>query len=181
MGEVMYIRIDENLEIPRGNFGFVYDKTGDSELFELLLASESVYRISYGDFAHKLRMAYESVAIWFEIQYLKEHGLDGGKSDSELKKQITSNVINPNYTIRIGNQPNQYYNFKNMLIRYTYDFPEKFDGMLQEFSFNQKKNSRDNLAQYIRYIYDFGSKSSHVNENTEKKYLPNKRNAERAL
>lgn len=177
----MYIKLDENLKVPKGNFHFIYDKINETEIFDLLLACESVYRISYEDFAHKLRKAYESIAIWFEIKYLKKHGLAKGKSDAELKREITKNVMDSGYTICIGEKQNQYYNFKNMLIRYTYDDPEKFEAFLHKFSFDSKKQLRDNLAYYIRYVYDFGSKSSHVGQKNEKKYFPDRENASRIL
>lgn len=177
----MYIKLEKDIKVSRGNFGFVYEKTKEQELYDLLLACESVYKLNYRDFAHKLRMAYECIAVWFEVKYLKTHGLTEGRSDAELKREITRNVTNPNYTISIGNQRNQYYNFKNMLIRYTYDSPEKFETFLRRFSFDTKKSLRENLSYYIRYIYDFGSKSSHVGVNGEKRFQPNKRNVKRVL
>ncbi|MDY4970450.1 MAG: hypothetical protein SO101_09350 [Lachnospiraceae bacterium] len=177
----MYIKLDEDLKVPKGNFGFVYDKTNEKELFDRLLACESVYRLNYEDFAHKLRKAFESIAIWFEIKYLRRNGLAEGKSDAELKKIITKNVMDSGYTINIGDQRDQYYTFKNILVRYTYDFPEKFEKMLEEFGFNSRKDIRDNLAFYIRYIYDFGSRSSHAGEKEKPRFIPNQRNARRVL
>ena len=50
--------------------------------------------LNYEDFAHKLRKAFESIAIWFEIKYLRRNGLAEGKSDAELKKKYNRTISN---------------------------------------------------------------------------------------
>ncbi len=172
----MEIKLGNKGRVPKGNFGFVYEKTKDQEIFDLLLACESVYRLDYRDFAHKLRMAYEAIAIWCEMKYLKEHRRAKGMSDEELKREITRNAANPHILMRVGDQKDQPYHFKNMLIRYTYDFSEQFESFLHRFSYDTRKSLQKNLVFWIRYFYDFGSKSSHVGTNDAGRFQLDQRN-----
>lgn len=58
-----YLQIDTELKIPKGNFAFIQDKTGDEDLFKKFYEAEKILKVNYVDFAHKIRVAYEKFAL----------------------------------------------------------------------------------------------------------------------
>ena len=49
----------DDVEIPKGNFAFLYDATGDEDFFQDALEMEKGYRLNYKDAMHKGREVLE--------------------------------------------------------------------------------------------------------------------------
>lgn len=69
---MVYLDI-ENDRIPIGNFSFIYDHTGNEELFNKFFEAEKNLKVDYMDFAHKIRMAFEAFALDEEARKRKSN------------------------------------------------------------------------------------------------------------
>lgn len=166
----MYIELDDAIKIEKGNFSFVYDATSDEQLFSKFREAESYFKINYIDFSHKIRVAYEAAALHEEMINRKKDTRYLGKSDLEIEQDIISELSdlrNP-------------FTYKKIWTRLTRDKSEDFISMLKKYGF-LKEHTDDYdggraLKKYIRYIYDYASKSSHINNNLSEEYYPNREN-----
>lgn len=166
----MYIELDDAIKIEKGNFSFVYDATSDEQLFSKFREAESYFKINYIDFSHKIRVAYEAAALHEEMINRKKDTRYLGKSDLEIEQDIISELSdlrNP-------------FTYKKIWTRLTRDKSEDFIPMLKKYGF-LKEHTDDYdgsraLKKYIRYIYDYASKSSHINNNLSEEYYPNREN-----
>ena len=87
--QVHEIQIENNIHVPKGNFGFVYEKTGDRNLFEkLLTAEENIYIDALKCFL-QFRQAEEALGYRLEADRLKNNGdqRDDGQIFAELKEK----------------------------------------------------------------------------------------------
>ena len=84
---MVYLQI-ENDRIPVGNFSFVYDYTSNEELFCKFYEAEKNLKVDYMDFAHKIRMAFESFALDEEARKRKEQEVYKNTDISIIKEQI---------------------------------------------------------------------------------------------
>lgn len=166
----MYIELDNALKIEKGNFGFVYEATASKEIFDKFLEFESNFKINYIDFSHKIRVAYEAVALHEEILCRKKDSHYFGKNDSEIEQEIVSEISDLQSP----------FTYKKIWTRLTRSRSEDFIPMLKKYGF-YKTDTDDYdgnraLKKYIRYIYDYASKSSHINNDIAEEYYPNKEN-----
>ena len=171
----MYVKLDDTIKVDKGNFVFIYNITSDKELFDKFLDFESSFKISYIDFSHKIRIAYEAVALYEEILHRKKDPNYWGKSDKEIEDSILAELCdlqNP-------------FTYKKIWTRLTRSKSQKFIPMLKKYKFlREKTDDYDGsraLKKYIKYIYDYTSKSSHVNNNLSKEYYPNRENGLRVM
>ena len=166
----MNIELDDGIKIEKGNFSFIYDVTSDVEIFSKFLEAESCFKINYIDFSHKIRMAYEAVALHEEISNRKKETRYLERSEVEIEQDIISELSD------LSNP----FTYKRIWILRTRDQSEKYIPMLKKYGFFRENsddyNGRQALKRYIKYIYDYASKSSHINKNLSEEYYPNKRN-----
>lgn len=171
---MIYIQLDDSV-IPSGNFTFIYDVTKNEELFDKFLSAEKNLKVDYMDFAHKMRLAYEAFAI--EEEAIRRKGLDSynNKSLEEIKEDIISDIKKPASII----------NYKSIIIDLCNGKEMSYAEMLLKYSFVKNSNSenevRRQLKAYIRYLYAYGSVSSHENVSIDEKYVPNKENCLRVV
>lgn len=164
-----YLQIEED-EIPIGNFAFVYDHTKNEELFKKFYEAEKNLKVDYMDFAHKIRIAFEAFALEEEAKKRKQQAKYVDMDLSVIKEQIISEI----------KQPASLLNYKNIIIDLCAGREKEFAGMLLKYSFVRNTTYEDEvrrkLKAFIRFLYGFGSESSHENVSYEKKYIPNREN-----
>ena len=166
----MYIELDEAIKISKGNFSFIYDRTSKPEIFLKFLEAESYFKITYIDFSHKIRVAYEATALHEEILNRKKDTRYLGKSDLEIEQDIISELSDLRNPVT----------YKKIWTKLTRSKSEDYVPMLKKYGF-LKEHTDDYdgsraLKRYIRFIYDYASKSSHINNNLPEEYYPNKEN-----
>lgn len=159
-----------NDRIPIGNFSFIYDVTNNEELFIKFYEAERNLKVDYMDFAHKIRMAYEAFALDEEARRQKSLTAYNALSVSEIKEQIVSEI----------KQPASLINYKNIIIDLCAGRELEFANMLVKYSFLRDASNEDDvrrkLKAFIRFLYAFGSESSHENVTLEDRYIPNREN-----
>ncbi|MGN9154737.1 serine/threonine protein kinase [Bariatricus sp. HCP3S3_E12] len=171
----MYLQLENGIRIAKGNFAFIYEITQDENLFKKFLDFESTFKISYIDFSHKIRMAYEAIALREEKIFRETLPENQGKTLQEIEDEIICEITNPSLP----------FNYKKILIRLTRNNSIKYVPMLTKYNF--LKNTRNDpdgiraLKKYIQFIYDFASKSSHVNVRLQDQYVPNRENCLRVI
>lgn len=162
-------------KIPAGNFTFVYDATQSEELYRKFYEAEKNLKVDYMDCAHKLRMAFESFALYEETKKRSKLEAYEGKLLEQVKEQIISEIKRPASII----------NYKNIIIDLCNSKEDDFSDMLFKHGFVKRPDDNQEvsrkLKQFIRYLYSFGSESSHENVSIEKRYVPNKENSIKAL
>ena len=170
-----YIEFENGRKINKGNFTFIYDKTGSQELFDKFLDFESFFKLNYIDFSHKIRIAYESFALIEECKYRKHLQENSNKSSDEIEKEIINEITAPNSIL----------NYKKILIRLTKNNAYEYMPMLIKYQFNKGFNSDPDgvrvLKYYLQFIYNFASMSSHANRQMETAFIPNKNNCLRII
>ncbi len=164
-----YLQIDEE-RIPVGNFAFLVDATGDEELFTKFYEAEKNIKVDYMDFAHKIRMAFEAFAVFEECKSRKKQEAYADLEITEIKEGIIDEIKRPasviNYkSIVIGLCDSRELDFKEMLVKYSF---------LKEYAYDEETIRK--FKAFIRFLYSFGSESSHENVKLEEKYIPNKEN-----
>ena len=166
---MVYLQIEE-YRIPIGNFSFVYDYTKNEELFGKFYEAEKNLKVDYMDFAHKIRIAFEAFAIEEEARKRKQKEKYKNMDISTVKEQIISEI----------KQPASLLNYKNIIIDLCAGRELEFSDMLLKYSFVRnivyEDELRRKLKAFIRFLYDFGSESSHENVSFKQKYIPNKEN-----
>lgn len=171
---MVYLQID-NDEIPVGNFAFIYDVTQNEELFEKFHDAEKNLKVDYMDFAHKIRMAFEAFALYEEAKKRKEQERYKGIDLITIKEQIVSEI----------RQPASVINYKNIIINLCIGRELEFSDMLLKYSFVNNISYEDEVIRkfkaFIRFLYAFGSESSHENVSLDKKYVANKENCLRVI
>lgn len=167
-----YLQIDED-RVPVGNYAFLADVTGDEELFTKFYEAEKNIKVDYIDFAHKIRMAYEGFAVLEECKRRK--GLDeyADSGTEEIKEGIINEI----------KQPASLLNYKGIVINLCDGREMEFKEMLVKYSFLKTNAYEEETIRkfkaFIRFLYAFGSESSHENIKSEEKYVPNKENCMR--
>lgn len=166
----------ENLEVvPKGNFVCIYEKIQDEKLFKKFLDFESIFKINYVDFSHKIRVAYEAIAVREELVYRKQQPENEEKTNEQIEKEIIAQITNPSAP----------YNYKKILSRLTNSNSAAYIPMLEKYGFWSRRSDDYNgvraLKKYIKFVYDFASKSSHVNSKLEEQYVPSKENCFRVI
>lgn len=158
-----------------GNFSFVYDHTKNEKLFGKFYEAEKNLKVDYMDFAHKIRMAFEAFALDEEARKRKQQEDYLDMDVSVIKEQIIAEI----------KQPASVINYKNIIIDLCSGRELEFAEMLLKYSFIKsiayEDTVRRKLKTFIRYLYGFGSESSHENISFEGKYLPNKENCLRVV
>ena len=171
---MVYLQIEED-KIPIGNFSFVYDHTKNEKLFGKFYEAEKNLKVDYMDFAHKIRMAFEAFALDEEARKRKQQEDYLDMDVSVIKEQIIAEI----------KQPASVINYKNIIIDLCSGRELEFAEMLLKYSFIKsiayEDTVRRKLKTFIRYLYGFGSESSHENISFEGKYLPNKENCLRVV
>lgn len=165
-----YIELENGEIISKGNFSFIFDATKNEGLYNKFLEAEQIFKINYIDFSHKIRIAYEAFALFEEIRIRKQLPEYIDKSETDIEAEIVSEIIIPastyNYKSIINNLcKNRITEFKSVFIKYGYNKNIQNDS-----------ENRRSMKRFIRYIYDFGSKSSHINNNIDAQYIPNREN-----
>ena len=171
---MVYLQIEDN-KIPIGNFSFLYDYTKNEEMFIKFYEAERNLKVDYMDFAHKMRMAFEAFALNEEARARMQQQEYSDVDISDVKKQIIAEI----------KQPASLINYKNIIIDLCSGREMDFANMLLKYSFirdiSYKDDVRRKLKTYIRFIYGFGSESSHENVSFKEKYIPNRENCLRVI
>lgn len=171
---MVYLQIEED-RIPIGNFSFVYDHTKNEKLFEKFYEAEKNLKVDYMDFAHKIRMAFEAFALEEEAKKRKRQEEYSDMSVFAIKEQIIAEI----------KQPASVINYKNIVIDLCSGRELEFAKMLLKYSFIKNiaydDDVRRKLKAFIRFLYGFGSESSHENVSSKEKYLPNRENCLRVV
>lgn len=127
------------------------------------------------DFAHKIRMAFEAFALYEEAKKRKEQERYKGIDLITIKEQIVSEI----------RQPASVINYKNIIINLCIGRELEFSDMLLKYSFVNNISYEDEVIRkfkaFIRFLYAFGSESSHENVSLDKKYVANKENCLRVI
>lgn len=171
---MVYLQIEED-RIPVGNFSFVYDYTKNEELFCKFYEAEKNLKVDYMDFAHKIRMAFEAFALDEEARKRKQQQGYKDMEISVIKEQIISEI----------KQPASVMNYKTIIIDLCSGRELEFSDMLLKYSFIKntvyEDDVRRKLKAFIRFLYSFGSESSHENVTAEEKYIANRENCLRVV
>lgn len=171
---MVYLQMEEG-RIPVGNFSFVYDYTENEELYSKFYEAEKNLKVDYMDFAHKIRMAFEAFALDEEAKKRKKKENYKDLTISVIKEQIVSEI----------KQPASLLNYKKIIIELCSGRESEFAEMLLRYSFIRNTAYEDDvrrkLKAFIRYLYSFGSESSHENVSFEEKYIPNRENCLRVV
>ena len=171
---MVYLQIEED-RIPVGNFSFVYDYTKNEELFCKFYEAEKNLKVDYMDFAHKIRMAFEAFALDEEARKRKQQQGYKDMEISVIKEQILSEIKKPASVM----------NYKTIIIDLCSGRELEFSDMLLKYSFIKKTVYEDDvrrkLKAFIRFLYSFGSESSHENVTSEEKYIANRENCLRVV
>lgn len=165
-----YIELEQGEIISKGNFSFVLHSTKNERLYNKFLEAEQIFKISYIDFSHKIRIAYEAFALFEEVQRRKKFPEYFGKSEADIETEIVSEIT----------MPASIFNYKSIIIGLCKDRTNEFESVFTKYEYNKNiQNDPENrrvMKKFIRYIYDFGSKSSHVNNKIDAQYIPNLEN-----
>lgn len=121
----MYLQLENGIRIAKGNFAFIYEITQDENLFKKFLDFESTFKISYIDFSHKIRMAYEAIALREEKIFRETLPENQGKTLQEIEDEIICEITNPSLP----------FNYKKILIRLTRNYSIKYVQMLTKYNF----------------------------------------------
>jgi hypothetical protein len=169
-GIMANIVLDDGEKIPAGNFAFL-----DDDLGKKFYEAEKYIKINYIDFSHKLRIAVESFALEEECKKRKALAKYTNFSSDDIKSTIIEEI----------KQPASIMNYKNIIIDLCSTREKEFTKMLQKYSFiynsDDLEEVRRKLKTYIRFVYTFGSESSHANTRFDNKYLPNRENCFRVI
>lgn len=170
-----YLQIDTEIKIPKGNFAFIQDKTGDEDLFKKFYEAEKILKVNYVDFAHKIRVAYEGFALNEEASERMQMPEYAGKSVYEVQKEIVDEITAYGSIL----------NYKRIIIHLTRDRAADFIPMLEKYGFTRTFRNDPNgvraIKNYIQFVYNFASMSSHVNPDMEAMYVPNRENCLRVI
>lgn len=171
---MVYLQIEDD-RIPVGNFSFVYDYTSNEELFMKFYEAEKNLKVDYMDFAHKIRMAFEAFALDEEARKRKQQEAYKDIDITEIKEQIVAEIKRPASVL----------NYKNIIIDLCSGRELEFGDMLLKYSFIRNTSYEDDVRRkfgaFIRFLYAFGSESSHENVATEEKYIANRENCLRVV
>lgn len=171
---MVYLQIEDD-RIPVGNFSFVYDYTNNEELFMKFYEAEKNLKVDYMDFAHKIRMAFEAFALDEEARKRKQQEAYKDIDITDIKEQIVAEIKRPASVL----------NYKNIIIDLCTGRELEFGDMLLKYSFIRNTSYEDDvrrkLGTFIRFLYGFGSESSHENVATEEKYIANRENCLRVV
>lgn len=171
---MVYLQIEDD-RIPVGNFSFVYDYTNNEELFMKFYEAEKNLKVDYMDFAHKIRMAFEAFALDEEARRRKQQEAYKDIVITDIKEQIVVEIKRPASVL----------NYKNIIIDLCAGRELEFGDMLLKYSFIRNTSYEDDvrrkLGTFIRFLYGFGSESSHENVATEEKYIANRENCLRVV
>ena len=171
---MVYLQIEGD-RIPVGNFSFIYDYTKNEELFMKFYDAEKNLKVDYMDFAHKIRKAYEAFALAEEARKRKTQENYKDMNLVEVKELIVEEIKRPASLI----------NYKNIIIDLCSGRELEFQDMLLKYSFirdiSYEDDIRRKLGTFIRFLYSFGSESSHENVSTEGKYVANRENCLRVV
>lgn len=198
----MYITLEQGEKIPMGNFSFVGDAAGNRELAELIFQCEACYLTDYMEFAKKLRGIIEALAMHEEIRRRKSTPGEKHKSEDVIRQEITEE-IGKSARPDSGRGPGRknITTYKGMLYAIAVKKPERFIDMLDRYHFlgiwnvdngsivvdgaydkkEEQKVLRESLKSYIYYLYAFGSKAVHGNEETEERFRPTAENCRRII
>lgn len=159
-----------NQVIPQGNFSFLIDVLGNEDLFKKFYDAEKNLKIDYIDFAHKIRKAYEAFALEEEAKRRKNQNEFANKDLDEIKEIVANEIKEPSAII----------NYKNIIIDLCDGKEQNFADMLVKYSYvrhpENENEVRMRLKKYIRFVYSFGSESSHENVTISEECIPNKEN-----
>ncbi|NRT78227.1 protein kinase domain-containing protein [Clostridium beijerinckii] len=165
-----YIKLENGKTISKGNFAFIFDATKNERLYNKFLEAEQIFKINYIDFSHKIRIAYEAFALYEEVRMRKELPEYADKSEIDIEAEIVSEITIPAST----------YTYKRIINNLCKDRITEFKSVLIKYGYNKNiKNNYENkraMKRFIKYIYDFGSKSSHINNKIDVQYIPNREN-----
>ena len=171
---MVYLQMEDD-RIPIGNFSFVYDHTKNEELFNKFYEAEKNIKVDYMDFAHKIRIAFEAFALDEEARKRKQKEEYKDMDVSAIKEQIISEI----------KQPASVINYKNIIIDLCSGRELEFADMLLKYSFIKNTAYEDDVRRkfkaFIRFLYGFGSESSHENVFSEEKFIPNRENCLRVV
>lgn len=170
-----YLQLDTGEKIAKGNFSFIFDKTNNLELYEKFYEAEKVFKVNYVDFAHKIRVAYEGFALHEETAKRMQLPENMGKTAEEIEKAIVDEITAYGSTL----------NYKKIIIRLTREKSAEYFSMLDKYDFTKGfRNDPDSvrsLKNYIQFVYNFASMSSHVNREMKEEYIPNRENCLRLI
>lgn len=170
-----YLQLDTGEKIAKGNFAFILDKTNNVELFDKFFEAEKIFKLNYVDFAHKIRVAYEGFALYEETLNRMQLSENTHKLPEEIEKAIVGEITAYGSTL----------NYKKIIIRLTREKSAEYRPMLDKYGFTKGfHNDTDcvrSLKNYIQFVYNFASMSSHVNREMQEEYIPNRENCLRVI
>lgn len=171
---MVYLQIEKD-RIPIGNFYFIFDVMGNKELFDKFYEAEKNLKVDYMDFAHKIRMAFEAFALNEEAKKRREQESYIDFEMTEIKEQIITEI----------KQPASVLNYKNIIIDICDGREMEFADMLKKYSFIKgglyQKDVIRKFKAFIRFLYTFGSESSHENVSSDDRYVANRENCLRVV
>lgn len=171
---MVYKQINDG-KVPMGNFTFIYDVTANESLFSKFYDAEKNLKLDYMDFAHKIRMAFEAFALEEESKRRKKKKEYVNVDLEKIKKDIIDEI----------KEPSSILNYKNIIIDLCDGREFEYEEMLVKYSFCRNNPYNDELIRkfkaFIRFLYAFGSESSHENIGADDKYAPNKMNCMRVV
>lgn len=198
----MYIELEKGERIPMGNFSFLYAAVKDEKLFKQVLKMESLFRLDYYEFAQQLRISFEAIALFEEIKRRKKLPGNEDISDDAIRREIIDDIVHTGKK-KFSNDSEKinYVTYKGILNRIAGREPERYRYMLEKYHFLGDWKTehgilkvdyspgvsvstdvlRKSLKSFIFYLYDFGSKAIHKNEDVAEMYRPTPENCRRVI
>ena len=160
----------DDVEIPKGNFAFLYDATGDEEFFQKALEMEKDYRLDYEDAMHKGRMVLEKFC---QIEIEKKRARENPGTSKRLLLQREMNKI------KYGDG-----SYKLLAEELLKDSGKDYSRAIHiafQSEISQKEPKRGWLSDMIWDFYACTSKCSHADFSTPPRYRPTEPNCYRVL
>lgn len=155
----MEIIITDKLSIPRGNLGFILEKSGHERLYKRCLALEQYLKKDYDAFALNYRLVLEEFAISEEV---KKRVIDSGMRFNE---QTTRDRI----TQEINRGQSRYPELLNNLCL-SCENAELIENLMKKQRASTANwdlsDFKEELEKYIRTMFRFASKNAHSGEKT---------------
>ena len=126
-----YIVMELGEIITKGNFAFIFESTKNKRLFNSFLEAEQIFKISYIDFSHKIRLAYETFALFEEVQRRKQLPEYTEKSEANIEAEIVSEITTPASIL----------NYKNIIIGLCKNRTTEFECVFTKYEYNKNIES----------------------------------------
>ena len=160
----------DQVEIPKGNFAFLYDVTKNEDFFQNALEMEKLYRTDYEKSMHEARKVFEKFC---QIEIEKKRARENPETSKRLLLRRELNKI------KFDN--GSYKKLMNELLKDSGKDYSKAISLAFGAEISQKEPKRGWLEEMIWDFYACTSNCSHVDPDVPPKYRPTEPNCYRVM